>query len=142
SEDLDAAAKLLLHLQRRISVLHLKARSENLEQRQIWCALRVRRALALEPGHGLASERLPELEEQTRLPNAGVADHAHDLPAARLRFLPARHEASELLLPAGERAQSALDPNLETGPAPATSRDVPDAHRLGASLDGQEPEVF
>ena len=96
-EGLHAAAKLFFHLERRVAVFDLKAGAKDLEQRQVRRALPVGRALPFEPCDRLVLERLPELEQQSRLAHPRLAHQADDLASARLRSLPASGEAPQFL---------------------------------------------
>ena len=139
-ELLDTPAKLFLDLQGRVPLLDLEAGPEDLEQRQVRCAVAIGRALALEPRDRLTLQRLPELEQQPRLADTRLADDTHDLALPGSRALPALAEEAQLPPSTRQGTQPALHADLEAAAPRAPPRDVEDPHRLGPALDGDGPQ--
>ena len=137
---LHTPAKLFLDLQRRVPLLDLETGPEDLEERQVGCAVAIGRALALEPRDRLTLQRLPELEQQPRLADTRLADDTHDLALPGSRALPALAEEAQLPPSTRQGTQPALHADLEAAAPRAPPRDVEDPHRLGPALDGDGPQ--
>src|SRR5262249_14509845 len=101
-----------------------------------------RDALPIEPGRVLVllGELLAELEEQSRLPDAGLARHEDDLPATRPRLAEALAQDLQLVGAPHQGREPTLDRGVETRAPAAGPEDLVSA-RGRAALDRLFAEI-
>ena len=80
----DASAQLLPELQRGVPLFDLKVRPQDLHDRQVRRVLTMGHAVAFQPDDGLSFQGPAEFIQETRFPDAWLADDAHDLSAPGL----------------------------------------------------------
>src|SRR5207248_10913928 len=100
------------------------------DERRVRHLLLQRRAAAFEEDDRLTGERLLELEDESRLAAAGVADHGHDLWRAAANPREAIGELQKILLAADERRQATRFGDAERCGDLAPTEDLVGADRL------------
>ena len=86
----------------RVRFGHVEQRAQDLENGKIRHGAAIGEAVAFDVRHRIPGQTLTELEQQTRLPDARLADEAHELSLSLAGHLQAAPEEIQLMVAADE----------------------------------------
>src|SRR5205807_1670515 len=125
-----------------VELLDAEVRAQLVDHRQKRDRLAERDAVPLEPRHRRArlDQRPPQLVEQARLADAGLAGEERDLAPSARDLLEEVAQRRQLAPATDERREPALGGDVEAGPAAPVPEHLEDADRR-MSLDRRLAEV-